>query len=252
MSSRSIQIQQARLASSHFLYDAALVPLPNDDFFEADHWRKEGSLLTTAQGRGAASIFAFGDGEYVLRHYRRGGLMAKLSDDRYRWLGLEQTRPWREWLLLSEMYQQGLPVPHPVAARAVRCGLFYTADLVTLRLPQVTPFADLLIRQPLPEQQWREVGATIKRFHQAGFYHADLNARNILLDESGQVFVIDFDKGEQRTPESLPREARIGQSGWQRENLARLRRSLLKFKKNQPQFWLDEQCWQWLLAGYST
>jgi 3-deoxy-D-manno-octulosonic acid kinase len=240
MSDLIIQPQQARSADSHFFYDAALISQPDDAFFEADHWRKEGALLSTAQGRGAACIFTYGGGEYVLRHYRRGGLMARLSDDRYHWSGLEQTRPWREWFLLSEMYRQGLPVPRPVAARVVRCGLFYTADLVTQRLQQVMPLADMLMVRELSEQQWREIGITIKRFHQAGFYHADLNARNILMDEDGRVFVIDFDKGEKRAPEQR----------WQRENLERLQRSLLKFKKSQPQFWFDEQCWQWLLAGY--
>jgi 3-deoxy-D-manno-octulosonic acid kinase len=217
------------------------VPPPDDRFFDADHWRKENALLSTAQGRGAACIFAFRDGEYVLRHYRRGGLMAKVSDDKYCWSGLEQTRPWREWQLLHEMYQQGLSVPRPVAARVVRCGLFYTADLVTQRLPQVTPLADLLMVRELSERQWRDVGATIKRFHQAGIWHADLNARNILVDDEGKVFVIDFDKGERRA----------AASGWQRDNLERLQRSLLKFKKSQPQFWFDGQCWQWLLAGYA-
>ncbi len=236
----ALQAQQARLANSYFLYDAAVVPLPGDGFFDADRWGREGALLMTAEGRGAATVFAFGGGEYVLRHYRRGGLMARLSDDNYRWSGLAQTRPWREWFLLGEMYQQGLPVPRPVAARVVRCGLFYTADLVTQRLPQVEPFADLLMALSLPEQQWRDVGATIKRFHRAGFYHADLNARNILIDTSGKVFLIDFDKGEQRTPAS----------SWQDENLERLRRSLLKFQKSCPQFWFDESCWHQLLLGH--
>ena len=236
----ALQAQQARLANSYFLYDAAVVSLPADSFFEADRWAKEGALLMTAEGRGAATIFAFGEREYVLRHYRRGGLMARLSDDKYRWSGLAQTRPWRVWFLLGEMYQQGLPVPRPVAARVVRYGLFYTADLVTQRLPQVEPFADLLMARSLSGEQWHDVGATIRRFHRAGFYHADLNARNILIDTSGNVFLIDFDKGEQRTPASR----------WQDENLERLRRSLLKFQKSRPQFWFDETCWYQLLQGY--
>lgn len=243
MPNLAIQVQQARLAESYFLYDAASVPAPDDRFFDVARWRGEGAVLSSAEGRGAAAIFAFNGGEYVLRHYRRGGLMARLSGDRYRWLGLAQTRPWREWFLLREMYEQGLPVPRPVAARVVRCGFLYTADLVTQRLPQVAPFADLLMVRPLADEQWREVGATIRRFHLAGIYHADLNGRNILLDESGQVFLIDFDKGEQRE--------RGPAAKWQAGNLARLRRSLLKFKKSRLPFWFDERCWQLLLEGYN-
>lgn len=237
-----IEPQQFSQNGVHILFDAACIERPALGFFEPDHWRAQNALLGVAQGRGAASIFRHQDKTFVLRHYRRGGLMARLSDDRYRWSGLDKTRAWREWHLLVAMYEQGLPVPRPVAARVVRHGLFYRADLVTLCLAGVTPLADLLMQRSLAEAQWREVGATIKRFHLAGFYHADLNARNILVDESGQVFVIDFDKGEKRAPEQ----------GWQRENLERLQRSLLKFKKSQPQFWFDEQCWQWLSAGYGA
>lgn len=237
-----IQRQQVHVGASHFLYDFALVPVPDDQFFETDYWCKQGALLSTAQGRGAACIFRFHENEYVLRHYRRGGLMARLSDDRYLWRGLAQSRPWREWLLLNEMYRQGLPVPRPVAARVVRSGFFYAADLITQRLPEVMPLAEVLMARELSEQKWRDLGVTIRRFHQAGFYHADLNARNVLLNGEGQFFLIDFDKGEKRIP----------QQGWQQENLERLQRSLRKFKRGEPQFWFDERCWLSLLAGYDS
>jgi len=167
--------------------------------------------------------------------------MAKLSDDRYQWSGLDKTRAWREWHLLAEMFEQGLPVPRPVAARVLRHGLFYSADLVTLCLADVTPLADLLMQRAITAEQWQSLGATIKRFHQVGIYHADLNARNILVDNAGQMFVIDFDKGEKRTPES----------SWQQANLERLQRSLNKFKNSGSQFWFDEQAWQCLLSGYA-
>jgi len=237
----SIEAEQFSRDGLHILFDAASIDSPADDFFDAGYWQVQNAVVSVAQGRGAACIFRYHDKVFVLRHYRRGGLMAKLSDDRYQWSGVAKTRAWREWRLLAEMYEQGLPVPRPVAARVQRHGLFYSADLVTLCLPDVTPLADLLMQQVVTAAQWRLIGATIKRFHQAGIYHADLNARNILLDQAGQVFVIDFDKGERRTLE--PR--------WQQANLERLRRSLNKFNNNEAQFWFDEQCWLWLLAGYA-
>jgi len=237
----SIEPKQLSQQGLHMLFDAACIDAPANEFFEAQHWQREGASIGEAQGRGAACIFSYQDKEYVLRHYRRGGLMAKLSDDRYQWSGLAKTRAWREWHLLAEMFEQGLPVPRPVAARVQRHGLFYSADLVTLCLPGVTPFADLLMQQTISADQWQLLGATIKHFHQAGIYHADLNARNILVDAAGQMFVIDFDKGEKRTPDS----------SWQQANLQRLLRSLNKFKDNETQFHFDDQAWQCLLAGYA-
>lgn len=238
----SIQAQQFSRQGVHILFDAACIERPAVEFFEPDHWREQEALLGVAQGRGAACIFRFRDQVFVLRHYRRGGWMAKLSHDRYRWSGLADTRAWREWHLLAEMYEQGLPVPRPVAARVRRHGLFYSADLVSLCLPGVTPLADVLRQRPLAEAQWRSIGATIKRFHRAGVYHADLNARNILLDQDGQVFVIDFDKGARRAPDS----------SWQQANLARLRRSLDKFKQQQGPFHFEAQAWQCVLTGYAA
>ena len=240
MSIESIKPTQISDGSDHIIYDAALIGAPENSFFDFDHWQVSGDLVSVAQGRAVACIFRYHEHKFVLRHYRRGGLMAKLSHDRYQWFGLEKTRAWREWHLLAEMFARLLPVPRPVAARVQRHGLFYSADLVTLCLPDVTPMADVLIQSTLSEQQWHDVGSTIKKFHNAGIYHADLNARNILLDTNGHVFLIDFDKGEKRSVDAA----------WQRANLERLQRSLNKFKANESRFCFDEQDWQLLLKGY--
>ncbi|HEY0633890.1 MAG TPA: lipopolysaccharide kinase InaA family protein, partial [Gammaproteobacteria bacterium] len=67
----------------------------------------------------------------------RGGLIAKLVADRYLWSGIEATRAWREWRLLAELCSEGFPVPQPIAARVIREGLFYRADIVTRRLDAI-------------------------------------------------------------------------------------------------------------------
>src|SRR5690606_1208472 len=113
-----------------------------------------------------------------LRHYRRGGLIAKLFDDQYLWLGASRTRSFTEWRLLAELYKRELPVPAPVAARYVRSGLVYRADLITEELPPSKTLANLMAE--LDPQAWQAVGKTVARFHAQGVYHADLNAHNIL------------------------------------------------------------------------
>ena len=212
------------------LYDATLLDHADDALFEppVDAPAPEG-------GRGGARIIRHGDGEWVLRHYRRGGLPGRFIRDRYVWTGLEATRPWREWRLLHSLYKEGLSVPRPLAARVARRGLFYRGDLVTARIPKARSLAALLGGpRRLP---WDAVGRTLHRFHEAGVWHADLNAHNILLDESGGVHLIDFDRGRRRPPEA----------GWQRANLARLRRSFDKLTGG-----FDAEAWSTLLDAYRS
>lgn len=235
-----IEARQVVRDDAHILFDAEVIAAPMSQFFERDHWSQSNALVSSAQGRGAVCIFRYQNHDYVLRHYRRGGWMAKFSADRYLWNGLSQTRAWREWYLLAEMHQHGLPVPRPVAARVQRHGLYYSADLITERLANVEPLADCLMQRALSEAQWRAIGGTIRRFHDAGIYHADLNARNILLDDAERVFLVDFDKGEKRAPAT----------GWQQENLQRLYRSLNKFKSAVAEFHFEETAIKWLNEGY--
>ena len=212
------------------LYDATLLDHADDSLFEppADAPAPEG-------GRGGARIIRHGDGEWVLRHYRRGGLPGRFVRDLYLWTGIEATRPWREWRLLHTLYKEGLPVPRPLAARVARRGFIYRGDLVTARIPKARSLAALLgDPRRLP---WDVVGRTLHRFHEAGVWHADLNAHNILLDESGGVHLIDFDRGERRRPEA----------GWQRANLARLRRSFDKLTGG-----FDAEAWSALLDAYRS
>ncbi len=209
---------------SFILYDAALLDHADDGLFAP------GGDAAGAGGRGSAWLA--GGGEWVLRHYRRGGFAARFSDDVYLWTGLERSRPWREWRLLDLLYKEGLPVPQPVAARVVRAGLGYRGDLLTRRIRDTVSLAERLAAGSVP---WRAIGACLRRFHDAGVWHADLNAHNLLLDSVDRVYLIDFDRGEQREP------AR----GWQLGNLARLHRSLAKLLPAVP-----ELGWTELMDGY--
>jgi 3-deoxy-D-manno-octulosonic acid kinase len=191
-------------------------------------------------GRGSAWIVPGADGsEWVLRHYRRGGLPARLVEDTYLWTGLGYTRPWREWHLLAELHALGLPVPRPVAARSTRSGIVYHGDLITRRIPDARSLAELLAPGAAIPIPWPAIGGCIRRFHEAGVWHADLNAHNILVDGTGGVWLIDFDRGERRS----------GGAAWKPENLARLKRSL--YKSVLPEA-VIAQGWAALLDGYAT
>src|SRR5256885_5918874 len=135
--------------------------------------------------------------EYVLRHYRRGGLIARVSGDRYVWQGEQSTRPFEEWQLTYRLHRAGLPVPAPLAARYRHHGFTYTGDIITERVAVVGSLSECLRTGALSVLTWIAIGRCIRRFHDLGVCHADLNAHNVLLSEEA-VYLIDFDRCELR------------------------------------------------------
>ena len=196
-------------------------PEPPDYLFDGDAWpRRDGRA---GAGRGAAWFVGDHSGDYVLRHFRRGGAVAALSADRYLATGAEASRAFREFRVLATLHRRGLPVPQPAAAGYWRRGLLYRAALVTVRIAGVETLAARLATGPLEASTWRALGATVARLHAAGACHADLNAHNLLVDDRGRCFVIDFDRARLRRP-----------GRWRAANLARLRRSLDKLAATGP------------------
>jgi 3-deoxy-D-manno-octulosonic acid kinase len=112
------------------VFDRRRLPQAEQDWFTPND-----SADSSRGGRGAVWRIETPAGRAVLRHYRRGGAVARLSRDRYLWTGRERTRSFREFRLLAALDLRGLPVPAPLAARYLRCdALRYTADLLTLEI----------------------------------------------------------------------------------------------------------------------
>ncbi len=233
------EVKRVAFAGGVMLYDASRVGNLRVDWFDPGYWRKRGSVTGEAPGRGATLFFADGGREYALRHYRRGGLAARLSADRYLWRGEFATRPFAEWHLTYHLAHAGLPVAPPVAARYTRLGLTYRGDLITERLAGTLSLAAALAQGGVPILTWVEIGRCLRRFHDLGVCHADLNAHNILLGAEGAVHVIDFDRATLRRP-----------GLWRDSNLVRLRRSLDKVTDELPPGRASEADWHSLLAGY--
>jgi len=229
-----------RDAEGAILFDATVSPQVGHEWFAPEYWRERGALHVQSGGRGGVAMIEAPPGACVLRHYRRGGLVARLMGDRYLWQGADRTRPFREFLLLAEIARLGLPGPQVVAARYCREGLFYRADLITRRIADARTVADCLAAGRLDRALAEAVGALVARFHQAGIWHADLNAHNVLVTPDG-LYLIDFDRGERRLPAA----------SWQQSNLQRLRRSLLKLgAAGQGEAAFDDGIWQPLLHRY--
>lgn len=208
-------------------------------WFEPRYWIARGAVLGEARGRGTTWIVQEGARRLVLRHYRRGGLIARISPDRYVWRGEAATRPFREHVLIARMHAAGLPVATPVAARYLREGATYRGDILTEFLPDTDSLAARVAAGNVSLDTWAAVGRCLRRFHDAGICHADLNAHNILLRGQTTVFVIDFDRGEERSP-----------GLWRDGNLVRLRRSLEKINDQLGGQHFDDMQWHCLLSAY--
>ncbi len=129
-------------------------------------------------------------------------------------------------------------MPAPIAARYVRDGRTYRGDIITERLSTVGSLAECLGLGALSIVTWISIGRCIRRFHDFGVCHADLNAHNVVLSED-TVFLVDFDRCQLR---------RAGL--WRDANLVRLRRSLEKITYGLPADRFSEADWHALLDGY--
>ena len=223
------------------LYDTAIIDQISERAFSANGWPVvepvRGALRSA--GRGNTLIVSDGEHEFVLRHYIRGGLPGRFIRDSYLWLGERQTRSFAEWQLLAKLNSLDLPVPRPAAARYCRSGLIYTADLLTMRLPDIRSLADRIAKQPGDEQFWQNLGTELHRFHQAGVFHADLNAYNLQIGPDESMVLLDFDRGKILSP-----------GPWKQKNIGRLHRSLRKIKQADRRIHYSAANWNQFLEGY--
>lgn len=200
------------------LFDRSQIRQPESVWFSPAHWGDAAQPVAEG-GRGGAWFIETGEGDAFLRHYLRGGMAAKLSRDGHLWRGINRVRSFAEFRMMRTLREKKLPVPMPFAAWYRREGLQYRAAILMQRLPGVQPFA-VLAAQATQEKEapWDAAGQLVARFHRAGLDHADLNAHNILFNDNGNGWMIDFDRSRLRIPATPWREA----------NLQRLQRSLRK------------------------
>lgn len=192
--------------------DGGRIAAPSPALFDPAHYGANATPVAVG-GRRSAWFVADDFGQGVLRHYRRGGAVARISREAYIWLGEARTRSFMEFRLLAQMFDAGLPVPRPLAAAYWRRGLAYRAAIIVERLAHVRTLA-----QCLEEAHADAAALAVVAMHRFGVWHADLNAFNILIDQNGRAWLIDFDRGQRKALSDAERE----------NNLLRLRRSLEK------------------------
>lgn len=168
-------------------------------------------------------------------------MIARFNPDRYRLTAARTSRAMQEFGLLRSMRAQGLPVPAPVSARQVVRGGHYTADIIVAMIPGTRNVVQRLVSGALTAVEWRAIGQAIRQLHDAQIYHSDLNAHNLLLDDAGKAWIVDFDKCGPR-----------GGEDWKALNLQRLLRSLRKELLRHPKFRWEPSEFSEVLKGYRS
>ncbi|CAH1543696.1 3-deoxy-D-manno-octulosonic acid kinase [Vibrio jasicida] len=225
--------------NTHVWYDESLVTEPIESLFDINYWRSCNAIVGSASGRGTTWFIKLQSTIVALRHYHRGGLFGKIVRDQYLFLGLERTRSYAELALLQKLRGAGVNVPRPIAAKVEQTSLFYRADLLSEKISEASDLVDKLQVERLSSDDYQKIGLEIRKMHDVGVNHTDLNIHNILLDSEGKVWIIDFDKCKQQSG-----------SQWKERNLDRLLRSFRKELGKREIHW-SEGDFESLMLGYN-
>lgn len=210
---------------------ALIVALPSAMAAVRAAVRSAGSLYEAAasapaaqsfRGRGAAYRMPHDGGDWVVRHYCRGGAAARVLRDTYVRLG--EPRPLRELRASVAARSRGVATPEVVAAVVYPASAFYRADLATRFVPDARDLADVTFDpgdgraasdssardEGARVAAWRAAGLLLCSAFAAGVHHADLSLRNILVrvgadarsyEYAGQAWLLDLDRAVVRDDE---------------------------------------------------
>lgn len=198
------------------------------------------------RGRERLCLLHLGSGETALvRRYRHGGLFRKFTGDIFfTW----PPRPFRELAVTLEARRRGVPTVEALGAWVERVGgPFYRGWFITGELKGALDLWDAL-RGELFSASERKIlleaaARSVRRMHQKGVYHEDLNLKNIVVrreDDRIVGYIIDLDKAK-----LFSGEISAGRSG---RNLGRLLRSVRKLDPEGRRF--SPQAWDLFLRSY--
>jgi 3-deoxy-D-manno-octulosonic acid kinase len=161
----------------------------------------------------------------ILRQYSHGGIFRPLTRNTY----LFGSRSFRELALTEEIRSCGIPTIQPIGAihRPILLPL-YQAYFLSLEAPRATDLIQyfqeigphpVVEKLSLKRKTIRSAGLLLQKFHQAGFFHGDLQLKNILV-AGDQLLLIDFDRSYRKKVLSIRERMK---------NLLRLNRSAEKW-----------------------
>ena len=174
-------------------------------------------------GRDRVEVLATPRGEIVAKRLSRGGVLGGLCRHTY----FDRWRPAREAALAENLAARGCATPPVAVARALRRGCGWQLDLATARVAGARDLLDALQRALGPDgspgtagQLAGRAGRTVRRLHDAGLRHRDLQLKNLLVpadaDAAADLVVLDLDRcrldGTLGLDQRLDSLARLGRS----------------------------------------
>jgi 3-deoxy-D-manno-octulosonic acid kinase len=135
-----------------------------------------------------------GLGPIVVKHYRRGGLLSYLIERRY--LRCGPTRAEQEFTYLERARSSGIRAPAPIASIS-SAGLLYQCWLVTQEIAGQQTLAEIsLIDEERLRELMPQVVDQVEKLIDLNILHLDLHPGNVIVDQSADVYLIDFDKAQ--------------------------------------------------------
>lgn len=223
----------ARLPDGYFVEEAprGMLAVHADvarPLHEAGYGPEADGDLRPADVRGRAPLLELelGGARYLVRRFRHGGLLRRLTGRRF----LDAERPFRELILSDSLLRLGILTPRVVAARARSAGLGWELEVMTRRVEHALDLGTVLGRARRGEvpaavlgRLCVSLGDLVRRLHLHGVLHADLQPNNVLVREAdlapdaagaAELVLLDLDRS---------RFARVGEAE-RRAQLERLYR----------------------------
>ncbi len=192
---------------------------------------------TPVKGKGRGGLLSFSTAnpklkQIVIRPCRRGGILAGPILKSNYW---GPKRAIRELAINNLAFNKGLPVPEilGILLKKYRLG-FFKAFIMTKEISGAVELPEYIesIKSGNKKEFYLRKAALFKsileslfKFHDAGFYHPDLNMKNLLITTEGKggikTWIIDLDRATYHEKLSLTKRIR---------NLVRLARSLVKLE----------------------
>ena len=133
-----------------------------------------------------------GFGRVVIKHYTRGGVFGRFIKHTYLRCGPIRSRV--EFDLLAQVRALGVNVPEPLVV-ATSGLLLYRTWLIIREVPEKRTLADLaLADEDRAREAMDKLLVQVTSLVRNGIYHIDLHPGNVLVQQDGTLFIIDFDK----------------------------------------------------------